>query len=123
LPLHVLAVILSAAKYPEELNKPKPFPTFEPIPSTFLPLPVPAVILSAAKDPEELNEPKPFIPFNPHPSTPLPLSVLSNPRKTLVISTEAADASVSSAAEKSASHPKPYPSQKNALLATPYSLP
>jgi hypothetical protein len=68
-----------------------------------LPLPVFAVILSAAKDPEELNEPKPSVPFNPYPSTPLPLSVLSNlAAKTLVLSTEAAHAFVSSAAEKSA---------------------
>jgi hypothetical protein len=40
LPLPVLAVILSAAKDPEELNEPKPSVPFNPYPSTPLPLSV-----------------------------------------------------------------------------------
>jgi hypothetical protein len=40
LPLPVLAVILSAAKDPEELNEPTPSVSLQPIPSTPLPLPL-----------------------------------------------------------------------------------
>jgi hypothetical protein len=52
LPLPVLAVILSAAKDPEELNEPKPSVPFNPHTSTPLPL---SVLSNHAADPRHFD--------------------------------------------------------------------